>query len=86
MSAVLLRESDTLAGLGYTLLLSASNKRFLGELLDLALEDRRAASLAAAAYGVAHGCRIVRVHDVAGTVRVCRTVEAILDELPVGVA
>ncbi len=85
MSAVLLRESDTLAGLGYTLLLSASNKRFLGELLDLALDDRRAASLAAVAYGVAHGCRIVRVHDVAGTVRVCRTVEAILDELPVGV-
>jgi len=27
----------------------------------------------------------VRVHDVAGTVRVCRTVEAILDELPVSV-
>jgi len=35
-------------------------------------------TLAAAAYGVAHGARIVRVHDVAGTVRVCRTVEAIL--------
>ena len=85
MSAVLLRESDTLAELGYTLLLSASNKRFLGELLGLTLEDRRAASLAAVAYGVAHGCRIVRVHDVAGTVRVCRTVEAIRDELPVGV-
>jgi len=83
MSAVLLRESDALASLGYTLLLSASNKRFLGELLDLALDDRRAVSLAAVAYGVAHGCRIVRVHDVAGTVRVCRTVEAIRDELPV---
>jgi dihydropteroate synthase len=24
------------------------------------------------------GCRIVRVHDVAGTVRVCRVIEAIL--------
>lgn len=83
MSAVLLRESDALASLGYTLLLSASNKRFLGELLNLALDDRRAVSLAAVAYGVAHGCRIVRVHDVAGTVRVCRTVEAIRDELPV---
>src|SRR5204863_9631347 len=33
MSAVLLRESARLAGLGYPLLLSASNKRFLGELL-----------------------------------------------------
>jgi len=77
-SAVLLRESEVLAATGYTLLLSASNKRFLGELLDLPIDDRRDVSLAAVAFGVAHGCRIVRVHDVAGTVRVCRMVEAIL--------
>jgi len=77
-SAVLLRESDALAGLGYPLLLSASNKRFLGDLLDLDLGERRSASLAAVAYGVAHGCRIVRVHDVEGTVHVCRMVEALL--------
>lgn len=78
MSAVLLRESDVLADCGYTLLLSASNKRFLGDLLGLDIDDRREASLAAVAYGVAHGCRIVRVHDVAGSVRVCRTMEAIV--------
>jgi dihydropteroate synthase len=78
LSMVLLRASDELASTGYTVLLSASNKRFLGELLDLEIDDRRDASLAAVAYGVAHGCRIVRVHDVAGSVRVCRTVEAIL--------
>ena len=78
-SAVLLRESDALAALGYPLLLSASNKRFLGELLDLDLDARRAASLAAVAYGVAHGCRIVRVHDVAGSVAVCHLIEALLE-------
>ncbi len=78
MSAILLRESDALADCGYALLLSASNKRFLGDLLELDIADRRDASLAAVAYGVAHGCRIVRVHDVAGSVRVCRTVEAVL--------
>jgi dihydropteroate synthase len=82
MSAVLLRESDVLADTGYTLLLSASNKRFLGELLALDIDDRRDASLAAVAYGVGHGCRIVRVHDVAGSVRVCRTIEAVLGALP----
>jgi dihydropteroate synthase len=76
-SAVLLRESEAFASLGYTLLLSASNKRFLGELLRLAIDERRAASLAAVAYGVMHGCRIVRVHDVEGSVRVCRMIEAI---------
>ena len=75
-SAVLLRESDAFASLGYTLLLSASSKRFLGELLDLAIDERRDASLAAVAFGVMHGCRIVRVHDVAGSVRVCRMIEA----------
>ncbi|MCZ7534523.1 MAG: dihydropteroate synthase [Acidimicrobiia bacterium] len=79
-SAVLLRESAALASLGYPLLLSASNKRFFGELLGRGVEDRRTESLAAAGYGVVNGCRIVRVHDVVGTVRVCRTVEALLEE------
>jgi dihydropteroate synthase len=77
-SAVLLRESDALAAHGYALLLSSSNKRFLGDLLELDIDARRAASLASVAYGVAHGCRIVRVHDVAGSVAVCRMVEELL--------
>ncbi len=77
-SALLLRESDALASHGYTLLLSSSNKRFLGDLLDLDIDARRAASLASVAYGVAHGCRIIRVHDVAGSVAVCRMVEELL--------
>ncbi|MFI5054357.1 MAG: dihydropteroate synthase, partial [Acidimicrobiia bacterium] len=78
-SAVLLRESGVLASLGYALLLSASNKRYLGELLGLDIDARRAVSLASVAYGVAHGCRIVRVHEVAGSVQVCRMVEALLE-------
>jgi dihydropteroate synthase len=80
MSAVLLRESAALASHGFTLLLSASNKRFLGDLLGLDIDDRREASLASVAYGVMHGCRIVRVHDVAGSVKVCRTIEAIMEQ------
>jgi dihydropteroate synthase len=79
-SMVLLRESDVLASYGYPLLLSASNKRYLGELLGLGIDERRAVSLASVAYGVAHGCRVVRVHDVEGTVQVCRTIEAILEQ------
>jgi dihydropteroate synthase len=78
MSAVLLRESGALATHGYVLFLSASNKRFIGDLLDLDIDQRREASLAAVAYGVVHGCRIVRVHDVAGSVKVCRMIEALL--------
>ena len=77
-SAVLLRESARHAGLGHPLLLSASNKRFIGELLGREIDDRRPESLAAVAYGVMQGCRVVRVHDVRGTARVCRTIEALL--------
>ncbi len=78
-SAVLLRESCALAQLGYSLFLSASNKRFLGELLGVPVDDRREASLAAVAYGVAHGVRVVRVHDVLGSVRVARMTAALLE-------
>jgi len=75
----LLQRSDALAALGYPLLLSASNKPFLGKLLDLQITERRDASLAAAATGVARGCRIVRAHDVRGTRRVCDTIAAVLE-------
>src|SRR5438552_2721135 len=37
------------------------------------------AALAAAALGVARGCRIVRAHDVRGTRRVCDTIAAVLE-------
>ncbi len=76
-SLALLRASDTLSGLGYPLLLSASNKTFLGVLYDLAIGERREASLIAAALGTTLGCRILRVHDVAGTRRVAEVLAAI---------
>jgi dihydropteroate synthase len=69
-SLQLLRDTNVLAALGSPLLLSASNKTFLGALFDLEVGERREASLAATAIGVALGSRIVRVHDVAGAVRV----------------
>jgi dihydropteroate synthase len=69
-SLALLQGSSTLAGLGYPLLLSASNKTFFGKILNLELTERRDASIGAAALGIAWGCRIVRAHDVKGTCRV----------------
>jgi dihydropteroate synthase len=74
----LLRASGSLAALGYPLLLSASNKTFLGRLLGLDLADRRLASHAAHALGVARGCRILRVHDVRGARRVVDVLAAVL--------
>ncbi len=77
-SLELLRSSKDLAGLGYPLLLSASNKTFLGAVLGLGIDERRDASLAAAALGISGGCRIIRAHDVAATVRVRDVLEAVM--------
>jgi dihydropteroate synthase len=68
-SLQLLRDSARFAELG-PLLLSASNKTFLGVMFDLDVLNRREPSLGAAALGIAGGCRVLRVHDVKGTVRV----------------
>ena len=84
-SARLLAASDRLAALGFPLLLSASNKTFLGRLFDLDVGARGVASIAAHAVGVSLGCRILRVHDVAATRRVVDTVAAVLQaDRPLG--
>jgi dihydropteroate synthase len=76
-SHVLLQNSATLAELGSPLLLSASNKTFLGVLFDEEVTNRRESSLAASALGIVGGCRVLRVHDVKGTVRVRDTLVAV---------
>lgn len=78
-SLQLLRDSAVLAELGSPLLLSASNKTFLGVMFDLPVNERREPSLAAIALGIAAGCRMVRVHDVAGSVRVRDTIERLFE-------
>jgi len=77
-SLQLLRDSASLAELG-PLLLSASNKTFLGVLFDLPVLERRESSLAAAALGIVGGCRVLRVHDVVGTVRVRDALARVLE-------
>ena len=78
-SLELLRGSAELAGLGFPLLLSASNKTFLGVALGLEIDQRREATAAAHALGISLGCRVVRAHDVRGTCRVRDMIAAILE-------
>jgi dihydropteroate synthase len=77
-SATLLRAGDDLAGLGFTVLLSASNKRFLWKLLDVDVTRAREGTLAAHALGIALGARVLRAHDVAAARRVADTMAAVL--------
>ena len=79
-SLQLLRDSAQLAALG-PVLLSASNKTFLGTMFGLGVLERREASMSAVAVGVAGGCRVLRVHDVRATVRVRDALEKVLEAL-----
>lgn len=63
MSWELLHSSAPLAALGYPLLLSASNKRFLFELLETDRHDIEAGTMAAHTVGISLGCRVLRAHD-----------------------
>jgi dihydropteroate synthase len=65
--ALLARQRELLT-LGAPLLVGWSRKSTLGSLTGRAVDDRLAASVAAALLAVERGARIVRVHDVAATV------------------
>ena len=74
----LLRSVRQLRSLGRPVLVGASRKSFLGTLLDNAgADDRLEGSLACVASAVTDGAAIVRVHDVAASVRVARVARAI---------
>lgn len=73
----LTRRLGELRDLGLPLLVALSNKDFIGETLDRERGDRLAGSLAAAVWCVAHGARLVRVHNVRETVDAMRMIEAI---------
>lgn len=77
-STELLAATGRLVEMGHPVLLSASHKRFLGWICGREVQERQAASLAAATLGAAWGAAIIRAHDVAGTRRVCSTAAAIL--------
>ncbi len=78
MSLELLRASHRLAALGFPLFLSASNKRFLWHLLDVDVDHAREGTMAAHAYGIGEGCRILRAHDVRAARRVADVLAAVL--------
>jgi dihydropteroate synthase len=66
-----------LTALGRPLLVGASRKSFLGRATGLPVDQRLEASLAAGAAAVLGGASILRVHDVAATVRLVRILDAV---------
>lgn len=69
----LLQNLSRLTALGYPVLSALSRKRFLGEISkEQTASERDPESLAAGLYSIAQGAHMLRVHDVAGTVRALR--------------
>ena len=74
----LLRGLPRLAECGSPILVGASRKRFIGQLLERDdPAERGAGSLGVAAWAVANGAHILRVHDVIETCDVCRIMDTL---------
>jgi dihydropteroate synthase len=73
-----MRDLADLRGLGAPILVAASRKETISRVLGVAPGDRQEGSLALAAVSIAHGADILRVHDVAATARLARTMDAIV--------
>jgi dihydropteroate synthase len=71
------RRLDELVATGWPVLVAVSNKKFLGEVLDVDKDGRLEATLAATAISAWHGAHVFRAHQVAATRRVLATVGAI---------
>lgn len=80
-----LRELEQLRRFGCPLMLAVSRKDFIGALTGRRPRDRAAGTFAALAAGLRRGGRLLRVHDVAGTVDFLRVWAALEegDEVPV---
>jgi len=74
----IVRRLAELKVLGRPILLGTSRKSFIGQVLDLPVDQRLEGTAATVAIGIANGADIVRVHDVAQMVRVARMSDAIV--------
>lgn len=65
----LVRRTEALVELGFPVLMALSRKDFVGEALDLPVEERLEGTLAATAVAAWLGARVFRAHDVRATRR-----------------
>jgi dihydropteroate synthase len=78
----LTRHLDRLVDTGWPVLVALSNKDFVGETLDLPVDERVAGTLAATAVSAWQGARVHRVHQVRETRQVLDMVAAVTGARP----
>jgi dihydropteroate synthase len=69
---------EELQSLGCPVLLGTSRKRFIGEVLDLPVEERVEGTAATVALGISKGVNIIRVHDVKAMARIAKMTDAMI--------
>jgi len=74
----IVRRLDEFRCLNRPILIGTSRKSMIGLVLDLPPEERLEGTAATVAISIARGADIVRVHDVAQMVRVCRMSDAVV--------
>ena len=77
-SLEIIRRLGELRDLGLPLLVASSRKSALGAVLDLPEDQRGWGTAASVALAIANGADLVRVHDVAEMVQVCKVTDAIV--------
>jgi len=75
----IINKLSELKSLGRPILIGVSRKSFIGNVLNLPLQERLEGSLAATCLAVTQGARIVRTHDVKETRRTIDLTQAILE-------
>jgi dihydropteroate synthase len=76
------RRLDELVATGWPVLVALSNKDFVGETLDVPLEERLTGTLAATAVSAWLGARVFRAHDVAATRQTLDMVASVRGDRP----
>ncbi|USB33332.1 dihydropteroate synthase [Paenibacillus sp. YPG26] len=74
----IMRSLDRLTELGFPVLLATSRKKFIRTTLDLPADDVVEGTAATAALGIAQGCQIIRVHDIAPLKRTIDMCDAVM--------
>ena len=78
MNLIAMNRLDLIKELGYPVLLGASRKSVIGNVLGLPVTERLEGTLATTVVAVMRGCSFVRVHDVKESKRAIMMTEAIL--------
>lgn len=75
----IMNHMEKIVELGYPVLLGTSRKSFIGDTLNLPINEREEGTMATSVIGYMKGCSFFRVHDVRANVRALRMAQAVMD-------